>query len=165
MPDESKKSLQLVFATEVLPDLFHHSPVEFIRLLTLKGNDFLKFYWNLAAKRTQTSVESPLFGLNYDIRKFLKQTTICLITLPQPTQEREAYFSALIYRPYRRTPFLIISDTTKVINLELDSSQPNGTFLREWDKHLLPERLGPGPEPKLYSFWESVTELIRSESL
>jgi hypothetical protein len=164
MPVKPSQSRQVVFTTQVLPDLFHHSPEEFINLLASKGNDFLKFYWDIAAKNAIPETNPSLFGLNYDIRTFLKETTICLITLPKPAEEREAYFVALIYRPYRRTPFLGISDTTKVIALDLDSTQTNGTFLREWDKHLLPDRLGAGPAPRLEDFYQTVCQLIRSES-
>jgi hypothetical protein len=164
MSDEPKKSRQIIFATEVLPDLFHHTPVEMINLLASRGNDFLKFYWDIAGKQALPDSNSSIFGLNYDIRTFLKETTICLVTLPKPVREREAYFVSLIYRPYRRTPFLGITDATRVITLELDSTQASGTFLRDWDKRLLPERLGAGPEPRLEVFYKTVCDLIKDES-
>lgn len=154
----------MIYATRILPDLFHGTPEEFIQLLDQRGNDFLRFYWEIASKDSLPGSNPSVFGLNYAVRTFLKETTICLITLPKPVREPEPYFAALIYRPYRRTPFLGIMDMTKVINLDWDSSQPEGTLLREWDKHLQPEPLRPGPAPKLENFYQAVCQLIRPES-
>ena len=103
--------------------------------------------------------------MNYDLRKPGKNIGVVLITLPKPHTESEAYFVALIYRPYRVTPILRISDVTKVLALE---HVPNpegepGTLLVEWTRKLTREEISTGPAPVLNEFYRTIYDLIAGE--
>ncbi|MCL4559497.1 MAG: hypothetical protein M1281_02640 [Chloroflexi bacterium] len=159
MPDTPGKTQQMIFTNEVLPSLFHTSPKEFLRFLNRDGNKFLRFYWDQAGKQLEVPLEAAPLGLTYDLRQPEEHTTVALIVLPKPRREGEAYFAALIFRPLRRTPFLGISDTTKVIILE-QGSQPGSVLLREWTRKMAPEVLPESAEPKLDAFYRAVCEII-----
>jgi hypothetical protein len=120
----------------VLPALFHDSPEAFLNLLNRDGTRFLYFYWGEAAKKLPEAQRADPFGLNYVIRKPGPRVDfiLALITLPQPANPGEAFYSALAYRPWRR--LLLVSDMTAVFNMEMD--EPNGetpqTCLVQWTR-------------------------------
>jgi hypothetical protein len=155
-------SQQDVFVSRVLPSLFHSAPDEFIHFLSRDGNKFLRFYWEQAGKDERAGQPSSALGLNYDIREPFAKTTVALISLPK-TAGAKTCFVAAVYRPLRRTPFLGISDTTKVITLELARKDPadQETRLVEWSRRLEAELLGSGPAPQLEAFYEAVCEIIK----
>jgi hypothetical protein len=158
----SDKTQQMVFVSEVLPSLFHDTPEQFIRLLARDGNKFLRFYWDQAGKQFEESKRVSSFGLNYDLRKPGKNVGVVLITLPKPQVVSEAYFVALIYRPYRVTPILRISDITTVVALEyfLDKQGEPDTLLVEWTRKLMREEISKGPAPLLNEFYKAICDLI-----
>jgi hypothetical protein len=162
MNEISVKSQQEVFVSRVLPSLFHSAPDEFIRYLSRDGTKFLRFYWEQAEKDEQTGARSSALGLNYDIRQPFPSTTVILITLPRPAGARSCFVAA-VYRPLRRTLFTGVSDTTKVISLEMagDRSSQPATQMVEWSRKLGSETLGPGPEPHLEEFYQAVCALIK----
>ncbi len=155
-------SQQDIFVSRVLPSLFHSAPDEFMHYLSRDGNKFLRFYWEQAGKDERAAQPSSALGLNYDIREPFAKTTVALITLPRSARANTCYVAA-VYRPLRRTPFLGISDTTKVISLELVRSDPAGqeTRLVEWSRRLEAELLGSGPAPHLEEFYEAVCEIVK----
>jgi len=161
----SDKTQQMVFVSEVLPSLFHDTPEQFIRLLARDGTKFLRFYWDEAGKRLEESKRISSFGLNYDLRKPGKNIGVVLVTLPKPQAESEAYFVALIYRPYRVTPILRISDITKVVALEyvLNPEGETDRLLVEWTRKLTREEISKGPEPVLNEFYTTICDLIAGE--
>lgn len=154
---------QMEFATKVLPSLFHDTPKDFLRFLNNDGNNFLRFYWELAGKNQQVSERKSPLGLNYDIRKPDSNTTIALVILPKPSLALETYFVALIFRPLRTTMFWGASDKTKVITLDLAINSEGSAFtqLRDWSKDLKGEVISNGPEPNLGNFYLTITELFR----
>jgi hypothetical protein len=158
------KSDQIVFATQAIPALFHRTPEQFLAFLEKDGNKFLRFYWDEAGKNEGVGTRTPPLGLNHDIRKPDPHTTVILVILPRPKAAPEAFYLALVYRPLRRTPFLGVSDTTKVIALELADSvgEAPATLLREWTRKLKSETLGPGPEPHLEQFYQAVLERLQT---
>ena len=157
------KTQQMIYEFEVLPSLFHDSSVQFIKILERDGNKFLQFYWAEAGKKIPKPEHKTSFGLNHEIRRRTRHKTVILVSLPQPAIDGEAYFVALIYRPQRVTPFLFVSDTTKVIALKKVASAQGepGTFLVEWDRKLQQELLGPGPEARLNDFYNAVLPFIK----
>jgi len=158
----TEQTQRTIFASQVLPSLFHGNPEEFIHYLSRDGNKFLRFYWEQAGAALQDKDPAAPLGLNYDIRSPEKNTTVVLITLPPPQSEPEAYFAALVYRPLRRMPFLGIADTTKVLVLEREQTREGtpGTLLREWSRKLSGEMLGRGTPPRLESFYDTVLEQL-----
>jgi hypothetical protein len=163
MSAKPEKTHQMIFESEVLPSLFHATPEQFIQLLERDGNKFLHFYWNEAGKKIPQPERTSSFGLNHEIRRPARHKTVILVSLPQPQVEGEAYFVGLAYRPLRVTPFLFISDTTKVIALKrvLTAQEEPGTLLVEWDRKLHQELLGPGPEARLNDFYAAVLAFIK----
>jgi hypothetical protein len=155
-------SQQDIFVSRVLPSLFHSAPDDFIHYLTRDGNKFLRFYWEQAGKDEKTGRPSSALGLNHDIRLPFPKTTVALITLPRAAGAKTCYVAA-IYRPLRRTPFLGISDTTKVISLEMLGNDPAAqeTRLVEWSRRLEAEPLGEGPLPQLEAFYQAVCEIVK----
>ena len=152
-----------VFVSEVVPELFHTTPFDFIRYLTRDGNKFLRFYWDQAGTNPKVSGKTPSLGLNYDIRTPYYQTTVALIQLPRPAIPPGTYFIAAVHRPLRRGAFLGVSDTTLVISLDLVAMEGDRpvTRMREWTKKLVPENLGDGPRPALEDFYQAVCKLIK----
>ncbi len=159
MNETAVKTQQDVFVSRVLPSLFHSAPDEFIHYLSRDGTKFLRFYWEQAAKDEQTGARSNALGLNFDIREPFPKTTVVLITLPRSAGARTCFVAA-VYRPTRRTPFLGLSDTTKLIALEQDGDGA-ATRLVEWNRRLGSESLGVGPQPLLEEFYDAVCELIK----
>jgi len=100
--------------------------------------------------------------LTYEIRQPIPSTLVALVILPQPRIEKEAYFAAMIYRPHRVTPFLRISDTTKMLVLEyrLNREGQPITVLIEWSKRQKYLLIGRGPEPELEAFYGAVLEQL-----
>jgi hypothetical protein len=147
----------------VLPALFHDSPEAFLNLLNRDGTRFLNFYWAEAAKKLPEEQLADRFGLNYVIRKPgpRRDFILALITLPQPVNPGEAFYSALAYRPYRR--MLLVSDTTAVFNLEMD--EPNGetpqTCLVQWTRREVREVVRRGVEAGLEEFYREVLDELR----
>ncbi len=153
---------QMEFADKVLPSLFHDTPTDFLRFLRRDGNKFLRFYWNQAGTNQQVSTPESPFGLNYDIRKPNSNTTIALVIMPKPRVILEAYFVALIYRPLRSSMFWGVSDTTKVVALELATNPDEEpiTQLRIWSRELTSEVIHNGPVPKVEKFYDTILYLI-----
>jgi hypothetical protein len=164
MPPARTQSAE--FVSQVLPSLFHSTPEQFIQLLSRDGNKFLRFYWDQAGADLAVGEKAAWLGLNYDIREPSPHTQVILITLPQPIAPPDAYFTALIYRPLRRTPLFGVSDTTKVIALEMAGTAEGGqlTLLREWTKKMTSESLGAGPAPRLEAFYETIRTLLAPEA-
>jgi hypothetical protein len=158
-------SQQLEFVRRVLPELFHATPEQFLRYLERDGTKFLRFYWEQAGKKLSAGQLSPVFGLNYEIRRPAQREGVALIRLPEPRVSGEAYFAALVYRPARVTPFLRISDTTLVITLEqvLDEQGLVGTLLVETTRRLERLELDPGPEPRLEEFFQVILKRLKKE--
>jgi hypothetical protein len=157
-----ERTQQLDFVSLALPDLFHHSPEQFLYLLERDGNKFLRFYWDETGKKLDKDHLENSFGLNHAFRQPAPRVKIALISLPAPRFWGEAFFAALVYRPNRRTPFGFVSDTTKLITLERcleDGCQPQ-TLLVEWTRRLEREEIGPGPAPVLKDFYQAVLTLL-----
>jgi hypothetical protein len=158
-----EKSQQIEFIREALSSLFHHTPVQFLKFLTRDGNVFLRFYWDQVAKNLKQTTNVPPYGLNYEIRNPFRDNEVVLIILPKPQVEGEAYFAALIFRPERVTPFLGISDITKVLTLELKSGEDgySTTELVEYSRKGFRDVIREGNEPELESFYQIVLDEIR----
>jgi hypothetical protein len=156
------ESIQIDYASQALPDLFHTSPEEFLYLLKRDGTKFLRFYWNEVGKKLNLQQMVPPFGLNFDIRKPRQGIMVALITLPKPRLDGEAYYVSLIYRPSRRPLFFGVSDTTKVMGLEhwSDETGSERTHLVEYDRRLQRQTLMTGLEPSLEIFYRSMLEQL-----
>jgi hypothetical protein len=159
------KTQQSEFVSQVIPSLFHRTPEQFIQLLSRDGNKFLRFYWDQAGADPAVTEKAAPLGLNYDIREPFPHTQVLLISLPKPAAPPDAYFMALVYRPLRKTPFFGVSDTTKVIVLEMAEAPEGGqqTLLREWTKKMTSDSLGAGPTPRLEAFYETIRTLLAPE--
>jgi hypothetical protein len=154
---------QMAFVAEALASLFHNSPGEYLKLLKRDGTKLLRFYWDEVGKNTAGAVRADAFGLNYEIRTPSSYETHVLITLPRPLIAGEAYFALQVYSPLRHTPFLGISDITRMYTLEMDPAQESGTRLREFTRRFRQEDLGPGPVPQLEDFYAAVMQIIQEE--
>lgn len=165
-PQESPspdKTHQMGFVSEALASLFHQSPDQYLRLLYRDGNKFLRFYWDEAGKNTAGARRVDAFGLNYEFRTPARFTTIVLITLPRPLVSGESYFAGQVYRPLRRTPFLGVSDTTRMFTLDLDRETPSGTRLHEHTRRFQLLDLGPGPSANLDEFYQAIEQNLAGE--
>lgn len=158
MTAQSAETQARIFCARVLPSLFHHTPEHFLGLLQRDGTKFLRFYWDLAGKDLPAQLRSDAFGLNYVLRAPSPLTVVALISLPEPQNEGDTHYMALIYRPNRRLFF--VSDTTKIISLEKVSrgepSRPE-TRMIEISRRLERETLRTDPvEPRLEDFYQAV---------
>jgi hypothetical protein len=147
---------QIIFANRVIPDLFHSTPDSFQFLINRDGTKFLRFYWDEAGKKLNPDQLKDAFGLNYFIRKPNARSTVIILSLPEPSFPGEAYYIALIHRPYRQ--LLMVSDTTTIFTLE--RSEPQGedppTTLVEWSHRLQRYEVRRGIPPGLEEFYEAV---------
>lgn len=105
------------FAFRTLPDLFHQAPDQFLQILELEGNKFLKFYWIETAKHLKLPTNTVPYGLDFAIQHATSLLTAAWITFPQPTQSGEAFFGAFIYRPTRVGKIPGLYDVSKVLLL------------------------------------------------
>jgi hypothetical protein len=153
---------QMGFVYEALASLFHNSPEEYFKLLSRDGTKFLRFYWDEAGKNAEGARRMDSFGLNYEFRSPERFTTVLLVSLPRPLVDGEAYFTAQVYRPLRRTPFLGVSDITRMYSLELAKTQPDGTRLREHTRRFRTVDHGPGPAAVLDDFYNTVLKLMEN---
>ncbi len=158
-----QRSQQFLFVSQALPDLFHSTPQQFLQLLARDGTKFLRFYWDEVGKKISEAERLNPFGLNFDIRRPRRSVTIALITLPRPRQEGEAYYAALIHRPYRVTNFFGVSDTTKVLTLEsaYDSAGNERPEMVEWTRKLQRETLGRLREADRENFYAAALDVIK----
>ena len=157
-PDKTQRQ---EFVSQVLPDLFHTAPEQFLFYLERDGIKVIHFYWNETAKKLPSSAVEPAYGLSYEIRMPNPRATVVLISLPQPQYPGEAHFIALCYRPYRVMPFGWLNDTTKVLTLERTLAEDEGApLLVEWSRRHGREELGPGPQPDLENFYQAVLQQI-----
>ena len=154
---------QMAFVAEALANLFHNSPGEYLKLLGQDGTKFLRFYWDEVGKNTAGAVRADAFGLNFEIRVPSSYETHVLITLPRPLIAGEAYFVVQVYRPLRHTPFLGVSDITRMYALELDPSVESGTRLREYTRRFRQVDAGPGPAPQPEEFYSAVMQILKNE--
>lgn len=155
------KTQQLEFVSQVLPSLFHDTPTQFIQFLARDGTKFLKFFWDEAGKHLGNGLAEASFGLNYDLRRPNGGTTLALVTLPPPQVPGEAFFSALVFRPYRVSLFRP-SDPTQVFSLDApDLGDPDcSPVLAEWTRREGRREIGPGPQPFLEEFYQAVLKLL-----
>jgi hypothetical protein len=151
------------FACQVLPDLFHAAPDQFLFYLERDGIKVIHFYWNEIAKKLPRSAVQPALGLSFEIRRPRPRVTVVLISMPLPHNPGEVYYTGLCHRPYRVMPFGWLSDTSKVLNLEWlpSGDQPDGTLLVEWSKRHGREVIGRGPVADLDYFYQAVLEEIK----
>lgn len=154
----SEKTQSQAFVNDALPELFHRNPVTFVRLLERDGTRLLRFYWDEAGKRVSPAGLRDPFGLNYLTHHPNQRTTIYLITLPEPELFGEAYFVALVYRPYR--VLILSSDVSSVYSLERIPSEKSGedTLLVEWTKRLHRVEIRKGIPPEKAAFLQAVWE-------
>ena len=153
-----ERTQRQVFTSQVMPDLFHTAPDQFLFYLERDGIKLIHFYWNEAAKNLPRNAAVPAYGLSYEIRKPNPRATVALIGLPQPQISGDAYFIALCYRPYRVMPFGWLNDTTKVLVLERTQAEDEEgiPLLVEWSRRHGREQLGSGPLPDLEDFYQAV---------
>lgn len=151
-----EKTQSQAFVNEALPELFHRNPDTFVRLLERDGTRLLRFYWEEAGKRVKPENLRDAFGLNYLTYQPNRRTTIYLITLPEPKSYGEAYFAALVYRPYR--VLILSSDVSGVYSLERISSGEGSedTLLVEWTKRLHRVEIRRDVQPEKNAFLQAV---------
>lgn len=160
---QPRKTHQMEFVSDALASLFHNSPGEYLTFLNRDGTKFLRFYWDKVGEKIEGARRVDSYGLNYEFRTPEKNTTVVLVTLPRPLVDGESFFAAQVYRPLRRTPFLGISDITRMFTLDRDDESPSGTYLREWSRRFRLVEIGPGPAPELDAFYEAVMAYLASE--
>lgn len=151
-----EKTQSQAFVNEALPELFHRNPDTFVRLLERDGTRLLRFYWEEAGKRVKPENLRDAFGLNYLTYHPNQRTTIYLIILPEPKSCGEAYFVALVYRPYR--VLILSSDVSGVYSLERISTGEGGedTLLVEWTKRLHRVEIRRSVPPEENAFLQAV---------
>jgi len=136
MLDSETNTLSQTFSNTVLPQLFHSSPGQFMKLLDRDGTKFLSFYWEQAREKLPQSLRTSSFGLNFRMYNFEPRTMLALVTLPEPAVDGDAYYSALVFRPDRR--ILLVTDMTRVFNLERSPDEQGNpsTLLVQWTTRL-----------------------------
>jgi hypothetical protein len=153
---EQTTTQSTVFVNKALTELFMVTPESFNQFLERDGTRFLRFYWDKAGEKLPQEQKADPFGLNYEVRRPRRFTTVYLIRLPRPRVPGESYYVALVYRPLRRV--LFVSDTSTVFNLEAmepESEKPRAALI-QWTPRLQRIRLKSGVRPDLNAFYEEV---------
>lgn len=154
-----------LFAHHLLRSAFFRDPSEAVRGLESQGTDWLLPLWERAASLNHSGCleEQPPEGLDYEIRDLPDGTMVALITLPPADALTEAYFVALVWKPYVLHPQPSGTIMSRYITLEYGvdlaycSPRP---VLAEWTTARTHLNLGTGPEPDLEQFWMAVLELL-----
>jgi len=149
-----------VFVNQALTEMYMATPESFNQYLERDGTRFLRFYWEKAGEKLPPEKKTDAFGLNYEVRRPRRFTTVYLIKLPKPRVPGESYYVALVYRPLRRV--LFVSNTSAVFNLEAvtpQSEKPHAALI-QWTPRLHRIHLKSGVQPDLNSFYEAVLEEI-----
>ncbi len=160
MSEPVPKTQQMIFSAQVIPELFHATPDSFQFLVNRDGTKFLRFYWDEVAKKLPPEQHQDSFGLNFFMRTPNARTSVILISLPEPTTPGEAYYIALVHRPYRR--LLLVSDTTTVLVLESAPAKGEAppTQLVEWSRKMQRFELKSGIPPVMEDFYRAVLDEI-----
>ncbi len=157
-----KKSQQDEFVYKALPGVFHSDPQGFINYLTRDGKKFLQFWWDYVAKTLKEEDLVSSQGINYHLRELDKNTTLVLITLPRHPEVSDAYYMAL-YQPRTRLGVFLKRALTRVVILEYKATLESADFrtiLAEITPGGRRVVIGPGPEPRIENFFETVCKLI-----
>jgi hypothetical protein len=158
MENDLSTTQSTVFVNQALTELYMATPESFNQMLERDGTRFLRFYWNKAGEKLPREQHSDPFGLNYEVRRPRKHTTIYLIRLPWPRVPGESYYAALVYRPLRRMLFL--HDTSAVFNLESTApldEEPCGELI-QWTPRLHRISLKCDLQPDLEVFYGEVLD-------
>jgi hypothetical protein len=157
-----KKSQHYLFAYEAIPILFKTQTKMFKEYIDKDGDKFLRFWWDHVGKNVLVEYERPGVGLTHDDRKLEDGTTITLITLPEP-EISEAFFLALVKPPDNR--FLFWKGMPRVIALERGQRSDGTlkTILGEWTARGNHVIIGPGPEPALDAFYETILKYFKKK--
>lgn len=162
---DRRKSQRYNFAFEAIPTMFHSQSRDFIHYLDRDGLKFLRFWWDYVGDRLPKEMCSPFIGLDYKIIKIDEQTTLVILTLPDPLEEGEAYFIALIGRPERRFAWVKLP-TSRVIALLRRSGEDfvKGTEIGDITVRGRFVSLGPGPSPNEESFTKVAIKIASKRS-
>lgn len=99
---DKNKSQQWNFAFDAIPIIFHSQTDNFMKYLDKDGVKFLQFWWDHVGDKLEESKRVSSAGLNFEVERIDKKTSLVIINLPSPKVDGEAYFIGLIARPERR---------------------------------------------------------------
>jgi hypothetical protein len=149
------------FALEALPDLFHQAPADFLKYLERDGNNFLQYYWDEVGKRLKLNPKVIPFGMDFAIHQVNSTTTIALVTLPRPDDDKGVYYEAFIHRPNR--VMLLSRDTTRVAALiqPAEDVQNTPSVLVDISRKLELEVIRNGVELRRDAFHQAVLSVLK----
>lgn len=150
---DRRKSQRYNFEYEAIPTMFHSQSMDFVHHLGRDGLKFLRFWWEYVGDRLPEEMRSSFSGMDYKIIKVDEQTPLVILTLPEPKEDGEAYFMALIGRPERRFAWVRLP-TARVIALLRRSGEEfiKGTEIGDITVRGHFVSLGAGPSPNADSF-------------
>jgi hypothetical protein len=152
------------FAFRTLPDLFHQAPDQFLQILELEGNKFLKFYWVETAKRLKLPTDTVPYGLDFAVQHATSLLTAAWITFPKPTQSGEAFLGAFIFRPTRVAKIPGVQDVSKVLLLvnQADLPAESGFPVVEVSRRNEIYQIIQGIQPQRTAFHDAVSYILKN---
>jgi hypothetical protein len=163
------KSQQYVFSHQAIPELFHADPRGFLAYLNRDKMSFLNFWWENVGKNIGETHKILSEGLDFSIQEIIHGIILTMITLPNPTKSKEAYYIALVL-PKEKEGLLLRRDVTRIFLLEYRLEAQSEfepvtehfpeTRLVEITQRLRRIDLQKGPEANLEAFTKAVLQLI-----
>jgi hypothetical protein len=149
------------FAHRMLPALFNNNPDEFVEYLRRDRTNVLRAMWTHAGSELEPNERVMALGLDGEIREIEDQTTIVLITLPEPEVSPEAYFVAAAYRAATVTGEALVRYFTLERRQPGEDQRP---FVCEWVGTGLHRIRGGLPSPDREAFFQAVCRLLKGAS-
>lgn len=163
---ENDKSQHYNFTHEALPILFHKEAKGVFKFLDKDGVKFLRFWWDNVGSRLPEEQARSSEGLSYQVKDLEKGLKMVFITLPQPREDGEVYYMAMIQLPDTLNPFkrLFTFRKTQVYSLEYEggtrgSGQATGIY--ELTPRARNVRLKNGCPPNKEDFLKEVRKIMK----
>jgi hypothetical protein len=157
----TKKSQHYLFTYKAMPTIFFSQNEEFMFYLGRDGIKFLEFWWDKEGVKLQPEERRSSEGLGYQIRDYGNRK-LTIIKLPEPQEDQECYFLALLSKPTRRS-ILAWRNLARVIALQrnIDSlGEPAPVLLDITPRGRLVRISNETCPPDGKSFYEKVLEIL-----
>ena len=146
-----------IFVHQVLRDLFFEMPDQIINIVTSKGaKEALLDLWHRVGNEVEETDLTLSNDLYCEVRTLYDDIIVVLVTLPIPKFMCEAYYVAIVHRPYSTK----YEGMNRFFVLE-KSSEGSLPFLCEWHQAGHHANMGPIRRLTIENFFEEVCSIVQ----
>jgi hypothetical protein len=162
-------SQHYAFSHEAMPILFHKETAGVFKFLERDGVKFLHFWWDNVGNRLDPDRHRSPAGLAYQVKEWEKGIKVAFIDLPEPREEGEVFFMALVRLPDSSNPFVrkFQFRNTQVYTLQYEGGGPDGkpaTGIYELTPRARNLRLKDGCEPEKTVFLKEIRKILKLQA-